>query len=235
MPAPLSVVIPTRNAAGIIGPTLGSLAEALQAGLLREVILADAGTGDGMAEIAEATGARLVTAPPGRGSQLRAGVAAARGAWILVLHADSVPGPGWTAAVLAHMAERPGEAAHFRLRFDATGVAPALVAGWANLRSRLLGLPYGDQGLLVPRPLYDRAGGYPPIPLMEDVAIVRALARAQGRRLRALQATIVTSAARYRREGWTRRGARNLGTLMRYALGVPPDRLAHRHEGGGHD
>ncbi|MEO0864971.1 MAG: glycosyl transferase, partial [Pseudomonadota bacterium] len=112
-----------------------------------------------------------------------------------------------------------GKAGYFRLSFDRGG---RVVARWANLRSRLFGLPYGDQGLLVPRRLYNRVGGYPDIPLMEDVALARAL-RGQ---LKPLDAVAVTSADKYRRQGWLRRGTRNLWTLARFFAGTDPETLA---------
>ncbi len=150
-----------------------------------------------------------------------AGSPARAGDWLLVLHADTVLSRGWTEAVRAHL-ETPEQAGWFRLAFDQQGPAAWAVAGWANLRSRLLGLPYGDQGLLVHRDLYAAVGGYPDQPLMEDVALAR---RLRGR-LSALDAVAVTSAAKYRRQGWLRRGGRNLWTLLRYAAGTPPERLA---------
>ena len=226
MSAPVSVVIPTLDAAAEIGPCLAALTEGVAEGVVGEVILADGGSGDDIAAVADGTGARLVEAERGRGTQLRTGVEAARGAWLLVLHADTVLPAGWSGAVAAHMAHHPEKAAHFGLAFD-EGTFPArLVAGWANLRSALFALPYGDQGLLIPRPLHDRVGGYPAIPLMEDVAIVRTIGR---RRLRRLAPCAVTSAARYRRQGWMRRGWRNLSTLGLWFLGVPPERLAERY------
>ena len=97
------------------------------------------------------------------------------------------------------------------------------MAGWANLRSRWFGLPYGDQGLLIHRSLYRTVGGYPEQPLMEDVAIARSLGRA---RLTGLNAVARTGADRYLRDGWLRRGARNLWTLARYFLGASPEALA---------
>jgi hypothetical protein len=100
-------------------------------------------------------------------------------------------------------------------------MAGKAVAAWANLRSRL-GLPYGDQGLLLPRALYQSVGGYPDQPLMEDVALARAL---RGHLL-GLEVTAVTSADKYARQGWLRRGARNLWTLIRYFAGVAPAKLA---------
>ncbi|RMF39765.1 MAG: glycosyltransferase [Alphaproteobacteria bacterium] len=226
MPAPISVIIPTLQAAGQIGPCIAALTEGLGKGLIRELILADGGSRDGIADLADMLGAKLVTSPPGRGGQLRAGIAQARGAWLLVLHADTVPEPGWSAAVAEHLHHHPQMAGYFRLRFDAAGLAPRLVAGWANLRARLIGLPYGDQGLLIPRALHDAVGGYPDIPLMEDVSLARAL---RGR-LRMLPATAVTSAARYLREGWVRQGLRNWGLLLRYLAGVSPARLAAAYD-----
>ena len=129
---------------------------------------------------------------------------------------------GWTEPVAEHLkSERP---AVFRLAFRAKGGWPAWVAGWANLRTRLFGLPYGDQGLVVPRKLYQAAGGFPDQPLMEDVALIRALPRAV-----LLNAQAVTSAERYDRQGWFRRGARNLWTLARYYFGADPERLAQSY------
>lgn len=226
MRAPVSVVIPTLDVAARIGPLLAALSEGVMDGLVREVILADGGSGDGIEGIAEDTGARLVRAPRGRGQQLRAGCGAASGDWLLVLHADSVPEPGWTGAVRTHLRERSHMAGWFHLGFDSPGAGAALVASWANLRARLLALPYGDQGMLVPAALYRAAEGYPAIPLMEDVALARAIGRA---RLAPLGHGIVTSAARYRRDGWLRRGWRNLTTLALWFAGVAPERLARRY------
>jgi len=228
MRAPVSVVIPTLEAAERIGPCLQALAEAMTAGVIREVILADGGSGDGIAEVAEATGAVLVAAPQGRGPQLAAGARAAQGQWFLFLHADTVLGPEWAEAARAHMQAHPDRAGYFRLRFDRGGIAARLVAGWANLRSRLFALPYGDQGLLISRRLYDKARGYPEIPLMEDVALARRLGR---RRLAPIGAEAVTSAGRYAADGWLARGSRNLTTLALYFAGVAPERLARRYAG----
>lgn len=223
MAAPVSVVIPTLEAADGIGPCLAALAEALTEGLIRELILSDGGSGDGIEAVADAAGARLLVGAPGRGGQLARGAAAARGEWLLFLHADTVLSRGWPDAVRRHMVEAPEAAGWFRLRFDDPGPAAAWTAGWANWRSARLGLPYGDQGLLVRADVYRRAGGHPDQPLMEDVALARRLA------LRPLDAVAVTSAARYRQAGWARRGARNLSTLALWALGASPERLARRY------
>ena len=165
MRAKLSVVIPTLNAAAALPACLSALMAGVETGLIRELVISDSGSQDATMAIAEEAGAVQVSGPPSRGGQLRRGAGAAGGDWLLFLHADSQLPDGWTDAVEAQMAA--GRPACFRLKFDARGMAPALVAGWANLRSRLLGLPYGDQGLLISRADYDAIGGFPDIPLME--------------------------------------------------------------------
>lgn len=223
MRAQISIVIPTLNAEAALPACLGALMEGLEHGLIRELIVSDGGSTDASGALAQAWGARVVQGAPSRGGQLRRGVAAAQGDWLLVLHADTVLQPGWTAAVRAHLGAHHS-AGWFRLAFDRGGLRGGIVARWANLRS-LAGLPYGDQGLLIPRALYEAVGGYPDQPLMEDVALARAL---RGR-LRGLGAVAVTSAAKYRRQGWLRRGGANLLTLLRYFAGTSPEVLARAY------
>lgn len=220
MRAPISVIIPTLNAEAGLPGCLAALGEGLEAGLIRELILSDGGSTDGTLPIAHAAGAEVVTGPPSRGGQLRRGAEAAEGGWLLVLHADTRLAPGWSDTVLDFLPV--GKAGYFKLAFATRHPMGRIVAGWANLRARHLGLPYGDQGLLVRRDIYDASGGYPDSPLMEDVALARAL-RAD---LSCLDATAITSAERYDRDGWLRRGARNLLTLIRYLAGADPETLA---------
>ncbi len=224
MPAPISVVVPTLNAAEGLPGCLQALMPGLEAGLIRELVVSDGGSADDTVAIAEAAGAVLVKGPPGRGGQLARGVTAASGEWVLLLHADTELSADWVEAAEAHLS-RLDRAGYFKLRFRARGLMPRLVEGWANGRSRLFRLPYGDQGLMVTRQVLSEVGGIPELPLMEDVALARAL----GRRLIALDAVASTSADRYRRDGWLRRGARNLLTLFQYFAGADPHRLAERY------
>ena len=188
-----------------------------------EILVVDGGSSDATVAIAERGGARVVVAPKGRGAQLRAGAAAAQGDWLLFLHADTLPGRAWPGAVERHIAGRPGQAACFRFRLaDQAWQARAIERGVAA-RVALLALPYGDQGLLISRRLYDSVGGYRALPLMEDVDLARRLGR---RRLAVLDEEAVTSGARWRRDGWLRRSARNLACLTLYRLGVPVERIA---------
>ncbi|MDF1728301.1 MAG: TIGR04283 family arsenosugar biosynthesis glycosyltransferase [Sulfitobacter sp.] len=223
MPAPLSIVIPTLNAAESLPRCLEALMEGLEAGLIRELIVSDGGSTDATGAVAQAWGADVLHGPASRGGQLRRGCALAQGDWILVLHADTCLAPGWAEVVRRHLNES-NDAAWFPLAFDRGGLPAWLVAGWANLRSRA-GLPYGDQGLLLPRALYERVGGYAEMPLMEDVNLAR---RLKGRLVR-LDGRAITSGAKYATQGWFSRGRRNLWTLARYAAGADVKDLASRY------
>jgi len=215
---PLAVVVPALDAAPALErllPTFGGLS----------VVVADGGSRDNTREVALAHGATLVDAPRGRGTQLRAGAEAApRGAgWLLFLHADTLPGPGWFEAVAAATRGDPDLAHHFRFALDDDSPQARRLERAVAWRCRRLGLPYGDQGLLISRALHDRLGGFAPVPLMEDVDFVARIGRA---RLRELPACAVTSAERWRREGWNRRSARNLLVLGLWLAGVSPSALA---------
>jgi rSAM/selenodomain-associated transferase 2 len=207
----LSVVIPTLNAAA----TLPACLECVREG--DEILVVDGGSTDRTTRIAETSGARLVASPKGRGVQLSAGAEAARGDWLLFLHADTMLGSEWRREADAHIAARPAEAACFRFRL----ADPAWQARLVELGVHLRRFPYGDQGLLVSRDAYARAGGYRPIPLMEDVDLVRRLGR-----VRLLDECAWTSAERWQRDGWARRSARNVGIRLLYGLGASPERLA---------
>jgi len=223
MPAPLTVVIPTLNAAGDLPLCLESLLPGLEAGLIREVIIADGGSTDATRAIAGATGARVVDSEPGRGRQLRAGAQAARGEWLLFLHADTALSRDWTERVGDHIDTRPDKAAAFRLKYRSDAPEARWLESRANRRARWMGLPYGDQGLLISRALYDAIGGYADVPLMEDVMIVRALGK---QRLVILDAEARTSAAKYERDGWRKRAWKNAWLLIRFLTGASPDTLA---------
>ena len=213
----LSVVIPALNAAAGLGECLAALDGA------DEILLVDGGSSDNSVSIAARAGVRVIAGRRGRGTQLHAGAREARGDWLLFVHADTRLAANWREAIAAHIAAAPGCAGFFRLRLDDHAWQARVIERGVAARVRLLGLPYGDQGLLISRHLYDEVGGYRPLALMEDVDLVRRLGRD---RLRQLDVTALTSAERWRRDGWARRSARNLVCLALYGLGVGPDRLA---------
>ncbi len=223
--AELAALIPTLNAAGGLEATLDAIA-----GQVAEIIVADGGSIDATRAIAGRHGARIVTAPRGRGSQLAAGAATITAPWMLVLHADTIPGPGWAQAAADFIADpaNAGRAAYFRFALDDASAQARRLERMVAWRCRWLGLPYGDQGLLIRADAYRALGGFRPVPIMEDVDLAWRIGR---RRLVALASPFVTSAERWRREGWWWRSARNIGCLSLWLLGVPPERIARLYAG----
>ena len=221
---PLSAIIPALDASATLPAALASLDEARRYGILREVVVVDGGSRDGTAALARAASARVLPAPRGRGVQLAAGGAAAIGDWLLFLHADTRLAPGWPAAAAAFMADagNQGRAGYFRFRLEDAAPAARRVEALVEWRCRRLALPYGDQGLLIPAALYRELGGFRPLPLMEDVDLIRRLGP---QRLALIAADAITSAERYRRGGYITRPLRNLGCLALYFLGMPPHLL----------
>jgi rSAM/selenodomain-associated transferase 2 len=228
----ISVVIPTLDAEQDLPATLGALIPAAVDGLVREVIVVDGGSRDRTLTVAENTGVDILETAPGRGRQLRMGAKRARHPWILFLHADTELAPGW-GTVAAHFIEKVESgriapaAAAFKFRLLDEGWKPRALEAAVALRCGLLAMPYGDQGLLIPRSLYDEVGGFTDQPLMEDVDLMRRLGR---RRIRMLRADATTSARRYRSEGYLKRILRNQMCLALYSVGVSPERIARLYE-----
>jgi rSAM/selenodomain-associated transferase 2 len=231
----ITVVIPTLNAETSLAATLTSLIPGAVDGVVRQVIVVDGGSTDRTLRIAEDSGADIVRSEPGRGGQLRAGASVARFPWLLFLHADTALGSGWEREVAAFIervdiGQRPPAAAAFRFALDDMGFLPRMIEAGVALRCTLFRLPYGDQGLLIPRRLYEEIGGFKPIPLMEDVEIVRRLGR--GRTL-ILRTQAVTSAIRYKRDGYVARATRNLTCLGLFLLRAPLPWIVRIYGGRG--
>ncbi len=224
----LSVIIPTFNAEARLVHTLASLVPAVVDGLVQEAIIVDGGSTDATLAIVEAAGARFMRAERGRGSQLITGASVARGDWFLFLHADTVLEPGWEDEVRSFTervdtGRRPQAAAAFRFALDDDGLMPRMLERLVGLRCFVLALPFGDQGLLISRSLYGKLGGFRPLPLMEDVDLLRRLPR-RGRLM--LQSRAVTSAQKYRSQGYLARMLRNAACVALYYLRVPTRVLA---------
>ena len=222
----LSVVIPVLNAARTLPVCLAAFSRWPNI----EMIVSDGGSTDESTEVALRNNGRVVAGPPGRGAQLARGASVAGGDWLLFLHADTVLDGNGQDAAGRFMADPSNlrRAGYFRLALDDADPRARRIERLAAWRARALGLPYGDQGLLIARAFYDSLGGYRPLSLMEDVDLVRRIGRA---RLRLLDATATTSAVRYRRDGWTWRPLRNLFCLSLYFLGVPPKSLLRFYAG----
>lgn len=220
----LSVVIPALNETAALPGLLDDLA---RLGVAHEVIVDDGGSTDGTPGLALSRGARAVAGARGRGAQLAEGAAAARGRVLCFLHAD-VRLDVRAIRALERCVDMPdGEARTFTLHIAAHGWRYRLVEWGARWRSRWGRLPYGDQGLVLTRATYDRAGGFAPLPLMEDVDFILRLRRDV--HVSVLRERITVSARRWQREGVLRRTLRNWMLLGAYLAGAAPAALARRY------
>jgi rSAM/selenodomain-associated transferase 2 len=223
MPVPITVVVPTLNEAQFIVGCLDALAPLRARG--HEVIVVDGGSDDGSVRLAQDRADRVLAAPRGRASQLNAGARAARGEALVFLHADTRLPPDADRLVLEALAGRGW--GRFDVKIDGRGALFALVGAMMSLRSRLTGVATGDQGIFVRRSVFDALGGYPEIPLMEDIELSRRLRR--GGPPACLRARVLTSARRWQAHGVLRTIVLMWRLRLAYALGADPARLAQRY------
>ena len=216
----ISIIIPTLNEEGQLPDTLAPLAAA--AGC--EVIVSDGGSGDATRDLAVRHGCRVVRSPPGRGVQMNAGAAAAHAPILLFLHADTLLPPGFAPLVESALAEQNVSGGAFSLRISGDRPGLAFIAHAANLRSRLLRLPYGDQALFTTSETFQRLGGFAETPIMEDVLFVRGLRRLG--RLVILPQAVVTSSRRWDNLGLLRTTLINQLILLGHGCGIPAPTLA---------
>ncbi len=224
----ISVIIPARNSEHTLAATLAALVPSAVNGTVRQVIVVDGGSTDQTTTIADLAGAEVVSSAPGRGGQLAQGARSARFPWLLFLNADTVLEDGWERSALDFMrrvdqGERSPAAGAFTFRLDDNGFAPRLLERLVQLRCKLSRVSYAEQGLLIPRQLFDSVGGYRNMPIMEDIDLARRLGR---RRLAMLDAQAVTSPAQYRRDGYLLRSLRNQACHTLYGLGFPANWIA---------
>jgi len=215
----LSVIVPAYNEARVIEATLRHVRELAPEA---ELIVADGGSTDGTREIASRWAA-VAESAKGRGLQLNAGAARARGDWLLFLHADTRLPAGF-AGEIAKMAGRGCRAGAFRLRIAGRHPLLPLLAWGANLRSRWRGIAFGDQAFFAEASLFQRLDGFPPIPLMEDYAWCLRLRR-EGVRLCLAALAVETSGRRWDERGFFRTWWTMRRLLWSYRSGNDPARL----------
>ena len=219
----LSIIVPVLDEAPGIEACLRALSPMRARGT--EVIVVDGGSVDDTAALSRPLADRVITSPRGRARQMNAGARAASGEALLFLHADTTLPDDADRLVGQALVQR--EWGRFDVRIDGAAPGLAVVAAFMNLRSRLTSIATGDQAIFVQRATFDAVGGFPDIPLMEDIALSRAL-RARGRPA-CVAARAATSGRRWERQGVARTIL--LMWRLRYAYwrGAEPAELARRY------
>jgi rSAM/selenodomain-associated transferase 2 len=213
----VTVIVPVYRDAEALARTLADLSAT-------DLIVASAADDGSLATLRDARPDIVwVDAPRGRACQMNAGAAAARGEWLVFLHADTRLPAGWRDAIDQARRDPRVNAGCFRFALDSRSPIARIIEVAVRARVALLGLPYGDQALFVRRDVFEAIGGYADLPIMEDVDLVRRL----GRRGRLFQSALParTSPRRWERDGWIRRTVLHLTLILLYFCGVPPARL----------
>jgi rSAM/selenodomain-associated transferase 2 len=220
-PTRLAIVVPTLNEEDTLRRYLSAALAVAD-----EVIVSDGGSADATVTVARSLGARVVMGPPGRGVQLNRGASAAiegKADILLFLHADTTLPPGGGEAVRAAVARgAPGGA--FFLRFDADRPMQRLGSWLVNRRTRWLRVPLGDQAQWATRETFEKLGGFPDWPLLEDIDLMRRLRRLPGFTI--IEEPVVTGARRFLELGSVRTVAINWLIWLLFLCGVSPHRLA---------
>lgn len=221
----LSIIVPTLNEADGIPAALAPLQPLRRRD--HEVIVVDGGSVDGTPDLAGPLADRVMEVPRGRARQMNSGAAAAGGEALLFLHADTILPPRADGLVLDGMARTGRRWGRFDIRL--TGRHPLLRVGerWINRRSRLTGVATGDQAMFVRRDLFERVGGFPDIPLMEDVALSKMLRRDSPPLC--LWTCVTTSSRRWEEQGILRTAYLMNRIRLAYFLGADPAELAERY------
>ena len=230
-PSPLqniSIIIPTLNEAAAIVRTVSPL-EGVEN---LEVIVVDGGSVDETAELARSRGAKVIQSDPGKAVQMNTGAKAAAGDILVFLHADTLLPDHFSHQIVSALNQTGVAAGAFRLSINSTRAGIRIIERMANLRSRLLQLPYGDQALFMRRVLLEEIGGFPELPIMEDFILIRRLKR-KGK-IVIVPAAVLTSPRRWLHMGVFKTWLINQLIIIAYYLGIPPERLNcwYRREAG---
>jgi rSAM/selenodomain-associated transferase 2 len=216
----ISIIIPTLNEEN----NLDNLLSSLQAYQNVEIIVADGGSTDKTVDITRNHTVQVVTSPAGRGIQQNEGAKIASGNILVFLHCDTMLPDDFPNMIYTILNQPETAAGAFRLKINAKGRGYRLIEWGVNVRTRLLSLPYGDQVLFMKKNIFDQAGGFPNLPLLEDIMLIRRL-KSLGK-IRIAKASVNTSARRWQRLGMVKTTLINQIILAGYIIGIKPETLA---------
>ena len=220
MSVTISIIIPTLNEEEVLGRTLTRLQDKKNC----EVIVVDGGSSDATLALAQKAGCRTISSPKGRGRQMNLGAAEAKGEVLLFLHADTLLPEEFPGLILDAITRPAVAAGAFSLAIDSPSKSLAAIAYLANLRSRFLHLPYGDQALFTSRSMFNAIGGFPEMEIMEDFVFIQTIKK-EGK-IVILPERATTSARRWQNMGIIRTTLINQLIVCGHSLGVPPVMLA---------
>lgn len=229
----LSIIIPTLNEESCIQSNLSIFARDIKTHFREiEIIVADGGSVDRTVELVREFTDKVCVTSAGRGKQMNAGAKISEGDYLLFLHADSVLSASGIEGIFNIMADNEIAGGAFRLMVDSDRFSLKIVSYFANIRSEVFNIAYGDQGIFLKRDIFFNIGGYPDIPIMEDVAFVRRLKKAG--KFVILPYYIIASPRRWEKEGVFYTTMRNWFFILSYMSGVSPYRLKdwYKNHGG---
>ncbi|MBI3601088.1 MAG: TIGR04283 family arsenosugar biosynthesis glycosyltransferase [Nitrospinae bacterium] len=225
----LSIIIPTLNEESSIEKNLPLIKKELSA----EIIVADGGSKDKTVEVAKRFTELVSISAAGRGIQMNSGASISTGDWLLFLHTDSIISELGIQRMIEVMrnenppffkgGQRGVIGGAFRLKIDSDRISLKIISSIANIRSRFFNIAYGDQGIFVKRDIFYKIGGYPHIPIMEDVEFVMKLKK-RGKFV-ILPDYITVSSRRWDKEGVVYCTLRNWILILLYFMGISPHKL----------
>lgn len=220
----LSIIIPTLNEAA----TITTVIDTIEAGDTIEIVVVDGGSTDNTEELATLAGATVIHSQPGRATQMNAGAYHAAGTILLFLHGDTLLPKGYAPLITQALQIPDVSCGAFSLYIDSAHWSLHCIAAGANLRSKILQLPYGDQGLFTTAATFRAVGGFPNLPIMEDYYFVRSLGK-RGKIITLPQA-VITSSRRWDNMGIVKTTLINQLIIIGHLMGIPPARLARLYQ-----
>ncbi len=213
----ITIIIPTLNASKTIRSTLRSVSKDFT-----NIIIVDANSEDNTIQIAKKYKVKIIKSTANRGKQLHLGALSSNTDWILFLHADTKLSKNSFEEIKNFIKIKPNKVGYFKLKFNTQNSFAAILERIVYFRNIIFKLPYGDQGLLISKSLYNKIGGFKPLPIMEDVNIIKRIA---AKNLILINSHVITDASKYIKNGWMKKSILNFICLSLYFIGYDINKI----------